>query len=87
MTGWIEIEQLIGAIETEKTHFLKDDVLVSLSTPGPTCHILLGAVCLLFVSVATYDPRKVLSFAILATLSALCQVLRMQFLLLWPWRW
>ena len=33
---------------------LKDDVLVSLSTPGPTHHMLIGIVGTLVVGVATY---------------------------------
>ena len=37
---------------------LKDDVLVSLSTPGPTHHMLLGVNGPLFVGVATYGPRN-----------------------------
>ena len=52
--------------------WLKDDVLVSLSTPGPTRHMLLGAVGPHFVGMATYGPRKMLSCAILAAVSALC---------------
>ena len=56
---------------------LKDDVLVSLSTPGPTCHMLLGAVGPPFVGVATYGPRKRLSCAVSVAVSGLCQALRM----------
>ena len=40
---------------------LKDDVLVSLSTPGPTHQMLLSAVGPPFVGVATNGPRKMLS--------------------------
>ena len=45
--------------------------LVSLSTPGPTHHILLAVVGPPSEGVATYGPRNLLSCAILAALSAL----------------
>jgi hypothetical protein len=57
---------------------LKDDVLVSLSTPGPARQMLLGAVGPPFVGVATYGPRKMLSCVVSAAVSGLCQALRMQ---------
>ena len=58
----------------------KDDVLVSLSTSGPTHHMLLGAAGPLFVYVATYGLRNMLSCAILAAVSGLCQALHSQLL-------
>ena len=43
---------------------LKDDVLLSLSIPMPSHHMLVGVVGTLIVCVATYGPRKELSCAI-----------------------
>ena len=65
----------------------KDDVQVSLSTPVPTQHMLLGAAGPLFVCVVTYGLRNMLSCAILAAASGLCQALHSQLLLHWPQRW
>ena len=70
-----------------KQSWLKDDVLVSLSTPGPTYHMLLGVVGPLVEGVATYSPRNLLSCAILVVVSALCQALHLQLSMQWPQRW
>ena len=69
--------------------WFQDDVLVSLSTPGPTHHMLLGVGGPLVVGVATYGPRTLLSCAILAVVISLCQALCIQLLLSlhWPQRW
>jgi hypothetical protein len=69
-----------------KQSWLKD-VLVSFSTPGHTHHMLLGAAGPLIAGVATYGPRKMLSCAILAVVSALCQVMNVHVMLQWPLRW
>ena len=66
---------------------LKDDNLVSFFTPGPTHHILLGVVGPLVVGMATYGPMSLLSCAILAVLSAMCQVLCVQLSMQCPQRW
>ena len=58
--------------------WFKDGVLVSLSTPGPTYHMLLGVPSPLVVGMATYTPRNLFSYVISAAVSALCQALRMQ---------
>ena len=65
---------------------LKDDVLESLSTPGPTHHILVGVAGPLIVGVATYSSTKVLSCAILAAVNALCQAFGVQLSLQGPRR-
>ena len=70
-----------------KQSWLKDDNLVSLSTPGPTYHMVLGVVGPLVEGVATYGPRNLFSCAISVVVSALCQALRVQLSLQWPRRW
>ena len=67
----------LGGIKFRQS-WLEDDVLVSLSTPGPTYHMLLGVVGSLVVGVATYSPRNLFSCAILVVVSALCKALRVQ---------
>ena len=67
--------------------WLKDDVLVSLSTPEPTYHMVLGVVGLLVEGVATYSPLNLFSCAISVVVSALCQALLVQLSLQWPRRW
>ena len=67
--------------------WLKDDVLVSLSTPGPTYHMLLGVVGPLVEGVASYSPWSLFSCIFLIAMSALCQALCMQLLLQWPRIW
>ena len=67
--------------------WLKDDVLVSLSTPGHTYHLLLGVIDPLVVGVATYGPRRLLYWAISIVVNALSQALCMQLSLQWPQRW
>ena len=57
--------------------WLKDDIIVSLSTPGPMHHMLLGAVGPLFICVSTFSPRKRLSCEILVAMHALYQALCM----------
>ena len=49
---------------------MKDDVLVALSPPGPTHHMLLGVIGPLIVGVAKYCSRDLLRYAILAAMSA-----------------
>ena len=70
-----------------KQSWLKDDILVSLSTPGSTCHMLLGVEGPLVEGVATYGPRNLFSCAISVVVSALYQAIRVQLSLQWPRRW
>ena len=75
----------VGGINGRQS-WVEDDILVSLSTPGPTHDMVLGVVGLLVVGIATYSPRSLLHWAISVVVSALCQALYMQLLLQWPQR-
>ena len=53
----------LGGINGRQS-WLEDDILVSLSTPGPTYDMVLGVVGPLAVGIATYSPRSLLTYAI-----------------------